>query len=469
MIIIAFAVGILLPSLSGWLLLRLLEGRTPVLFRTERWALGFLWGGTLTMSATFLLAAAGLPFNRPGFLAVQFVSLLLLAAIAWKRWGAGLFRRPVVTVAPSHKPPLRTTILLVLLGLWTVAKIGTGAAVLVSTPPFFDDTVKNWNFRGKIFFQTQTIANGAPGDARDLLGALASYPPAVSLHKTWLASLAGEWNEGLVNSIHIVWFGALLILFYGLLRRSLSRSWSVAGVCILATIPLLLIHGTQAYAEVFLAAHLLAAVSFLFLAVRSGDHAERFSFLRLSAVAMALLPLTKNEGLALYLPILLFLFAISLFILRRRGALEIRSLRLSILTLVTASLVFAGPWLAYKWSHGLTFGNAKALSATVFHWEPLAAQSIAVNLFFEGNWLLLFPLLAVAIALAWRSAFRSPLVVLTAAFLLPFVAQIALFLLTSLSVEAVYQTGYSRGVVQIVPIAVALLVLLMHRLLTSEE
>ncbi|MFA6523179.1 MAG: hypothetical protein WCS85_02320 [Candidatus Peribacteraceae bacterium] len=469
MIPLAFLIGIALPTVCGWLLLRLLEGKTPVLLRMERWALGFLAGLMLTMSATFLGAVAGLPLSLPLFLGVQIVLVLALIAGCKLSFGIWFPSAPPSSLPPSGRVPRWAAVLLMLLGVWTAAKICVGGVLLVSTPPRFDDTVKNWNLRGKIFFTTHALDTSVAPEEQDILGGLRSYPPGVSLAKTWLSLLAGQWNEGLANSIHIVWFFTVLLLLYSLLRRCVTTPWALFGVYLLTSLPLFMIHGVSAYADVFLSAHVLAAVGLLFLAVREEDAARRRTFLRLDALMLALLPLTKNEGLVLYLPILLMLLMGCLFFLQRRQRLSTRELCLNILGFAGTIAVLALPWLAYKWLNGFTFGNAKALTGLAVSWNPLALQAIAVMLFFEGSWLLMVPLLALLLLFGRRIAFTQPLLVLTFFLCGAFLVQILLFTVTALANEALYQTGFGRGLIHLMPVAVLLLTILAHWLLSPEK
>ena len=83
MIIIWLILGLVLPATSGWLILRILEWKTPVLFRFERWALGFLLGLTLTVFVTFVVhTALGMALTFKGYLIVQ-VGLTFLLSIIW--------------------------------------------------------------------------------------------------------------------------------------------------------------------------------------------------------------------------------------------------------------------------------------------------------------------------------------------------------------------------------------------------
>lgn len=465
MIVAAFLIGMGFPTLSGWLLVRLVEGHTPLLLRSERWAMGFLLGLTTTMYGTFLVSLVGLPLTLTRFLAVQGCTLLLLLWIARRRLGTAL-RAGTVPLSPSPAPHLWIIVLLILLGVWTATKIGAGAYDLLTMPPGFDDTVKNWDMRGKIIFVTHTLGSTAPGSSQDLLGELKSYPPTVSLAKAWLASIAGTWNQGLVDSVHVVWFLCLLALLYAALRRRTSATWALIGVYLLASLPLELIHGTQAYADVFLSAHLFVAVSMLSAAAEADHPSIRAPFLRLACLNTALLPLTKNEGLVLYLPIVLLLSALTLW--WGRSLPSARAEQRSVLrNLVIGCCVFVLPWLLYKWTHHFSFGNAKAISDTTFSWQPLAALSASILLFFEGNWLLLFPLLLILCIFHIRELRRPSTAVVATFVLLGFLAQQPIFLLTNLSTEVLMGTGYARGIVHLLPAAVLLLTLLLQRTAAS--
>jgi hypothetical protein len=85
-----------------------------------------------------------------------------------------------------------------------------------------------------------------------------------------------------------------------------------------------------------------------------------------------------------------------------------------------------------------------------------------VNTFFEGNWNLLFPLLLLLVALARKRLFSSTLAPLSFFVLAAIALQAGLFLFTSLSVEALKQTGLARGFVQLAPLVTMLTVLLLR-------
>jgi hypothetical protein len=470
MMLLWLPIGCLLPTLSGWLLLRLLEGRHAVLSQWERWVFGFVLGLTFTIFVTFVLHVTHLiALTRNGLLAVQVFLTFFLTCIYLLR--RRFLPHPKPHPLPSHpRPtPIWLTLLLVLAVLWTIVKIAAGGAILATTPPYLDDTLKNWNLRGKAFFLTHELTLDLGDSTSAGVSPLSSYPPTVSLLKTWLASLAGEWDEGLVNSIHLLWFLASLALLYMMVRRFASRGWALAGVYLLASLPLYLFHGVNAYADVFVSAHLFAAMGLLFLATTL-QGPERASAFRLGALASALLIFTKNEALLLHLPAIgiALLCACSLLILS--GRMTRREAVTTLLWYGGSLFIIALPWLLFKWVNGLPFGNAKAVSTGyVLGWQPLALGAIWTNTFFEGNWLLLFPLFLLLIATQGKRILEhGPYVILTLFLLIVIGMQLALFLFTSLSVEAAYQTGLARGFVQLAPLIVLLTVLLARDAIREE-
>lgn len=468
MMLLWLPVGLLLPTLSGWLLMRLLEGRSPVLLRLERWTLAFVLGLTLTMECTFLLHISHvLAFTRLGFLSTQLLltAILLILFLIQRRHSP-----PHLPTPYARRPtPFWLALVIILASLWLLFKFFAGSTILVTTPPYFDDTLKNWNLRGKVFFLSHELNLSMEIPKTTEINPLSSYPPTVPMVKAWLASLAGQWDEGLVNSIHPLWFLAALFLLGAALRRRLPFPWAFLGIYLLASLPLYFLHGVNAYADVFLSVHLFAAVSLLFCGVAEADTGRRATFLRLSALATALLVFTKNEALVLHLPLLIALLLGSLVILVRSGHMQKREAGNALLWFVGWGVALALPWFLFKWSHGLTFGNAKSLSAGALGWQPGVPTALWVNTFLEGNWLLLFPLFCLLIIVLWRRAFTGPLALLSLFLIASLLLQISLFLFTSLAPEAINQTGFARGVLQLAPLIVFTMVILIQTVFTRER
>lgn len=463
MMIVAFFIGVLFPSLNGLLLVRLIEGRTSILANAERMALGCVSGLTLMMFLAFLLhVTTGLAIGLPLFLTVHIICSLILLYLCHKNnllaslfAGISFLRTPLKDVV--------TGVFLVL-GLWMLIKIVTTATFfLLLSPTYLDDSLDAWNMRGKLFYYDQTMTLVLPAEnPATSPGGVSSYPPTVPLLKTWVASLSGEWNEGLINSIHIVWYLAALVLVFYAIRRHADLFWALTGTYLLGSMPLYLMHGTNAYADAFLSVHVFAAISMVFHAAKADTADGCRGFLRLGALFAALLPFTKNEGMLVYLPPLLLLLVCTLLFLEKKTLFTRRDTIRTLAYYGGALLCIAGPWLFFKWANGLTFGNGKPFTSLGIGWQENVLLSISINTFFEGNWIFLFPLLLGLLAWKWKTAF-GPLVLLSAYFLIIYIGQGLLYLFTSLSTEALRQTGYARGLIHLTPVVILLTTLLLKQ------
>lgn len=457
MSLLAFCIGLGLPTVAGWLLLRIAEGSAPVLLRTERWLAGFVLGPTLVFWLVFVLhVTVGLPLSRWGFLGVEGVVLLLLAAAWYRRTPTGTAPEPPSQPRWKYEP-----LLWALLALAIVKVLLAGTTFLLLTPTYVDDALDNWNLRGKMFYEDRALTLAMPGEDPILSQkGISSYPPTVPLLKASLAAIAGRWSESLINGVHLLWFAAGAGLLFSIARRMLGRSWGLLAAYAYLAMPLATMHGTNPYADIFVSLHVFLTVGFLLSALREQDTARRRSWFLLLGIACAALSFTKNEGIILYLPPILLILGIALLLRLRTHIQSFASVLRSFAFILIPLAAVALPWLLFKWSHGLTFGNAKPVGSFAIYWRENVLQSVGVNTFLEGNWLFLIPLLLGLLAWRWRAAWRTNLP-LTAFVAIVYCGQLMIFLFTDLAAEALMQTGYARGLVQLLPCLVLLTTLLL--------
>lgn len=470
--LLALLIGIAVPGALCWFALLLLEGTHPVLTRAERIVWALTLGPTLFTFIAFLSHVLSLTkLTLLGFLLPNIVIALLLGAGAW----TSSVLRPSWKSSPSVSLPPDTAPRWVRLGvfllcIWTGVKILAGAIDLFGVPTYWDDSFNNWNMRGKMFFVTERIELTIPVGNRILQteGGVSSYPPALPLVKTWLSDLRGSWEEPLVNGVHLLWFLGLLGSFFLLLRRSFGRTVSLFGASLLASLPLLIIQGTNPYADVFLASHLFLSVVCLLGAARSTATEELTSWLKLLAFTLGLLLFTKNEATVLYAPLLILLAFWLLLGKKRTGLITQQQFARAVGLIAIILGCLALPWLAFKWLNGLTFGNAKSISGMVMSFNPLVVKAIWYHLSHEPNWLLLPLVFLLMLVLAGRRAWEPPTGLLTVFVIVTILGQFALFtLMAPLATEAIMQTGLSRGLLHVAPV-VLLLVLLLGRQILIE-
>lgn len=455
--ILAFVAGIGLPSLAGWALLRSIEGNAPVLGRVERWAAGGVLGITLAMWLAFALhEGAGLPLSRVGFAVVDLLALALSGG--WWLWKRPSGEAPALPASPR---PRWEPIVWGLLAI-AVLKIAAAAVTfLLLTPTFLDDTLDNWNLRGKVYYEDQALTLVMPGeDPATSPKGVSSYPPAVPLLKASLAAFAGGWTDPLVNAPHALWYAAAAALVYAAVRKRLPRHWALLALYAYLAMPLGAMHGTNPYADVFVSAHVFLAALWALDAIREKDPARVPTRFLLLGVAFAALSFTKNEGIMLYLPPLVLILLAAFALRLRAGTVTLAGAFFPLLRAAVPLLLVALPWLVYKWGNGLTFGNAKPFTDLSIYWRENVLQAIAVNTFFEGNWLFLFPLLFCLLAWRRRAAWKTYLP-LTAFLAIVYVGQMLIFLFTDLATEALMQTGYARGIIQLLPCFVTLTAVLL--------
>lgn len=470
MTLIALILGIMIPGILGWLIVRSVEGRHPLLLRSERIIYGVTLGPTAMMLVVLLCNALGLiSITLTGFLIPNIICIALLTMWNWKR---GSLNNHSGFVLHHHAPPSRPLIaLIVVLLLWSGIKIASGTINAFTVPTYWDDSFNNWNMRGKLFYYEKAVKLEIPGGndvTQDAIG-VSSYPMSLPLMKTWLSTLRGTWNESLANGIQVLWYvGIIGSLWYGL-RRRVSPTISALGVYAFISLPLVLIHGVNPYAEVFLASHLLIALLCITNAVEATTEKNVTGWLLLSGLSLGLLAFTKNEGMALYAPLVFLSICWTIFMQTKAGILSQNHLKRTALSVLILAGVIIIPWLAFKYTHGLSFGNGKAVSSLHLAFSSRAIQSIWYQLSHEPNFLLLPLLFPVTLLIAGKDIVRGSKALLVAFVLTALVYQWGIFIfVTALETEAIKQTGLSRGMVHIAPIAVFVLVLLWEEILCGK-
>lgn len=454
MTLLALLIGTGMTTLVGWLALGLIEGKNRVLSIGERLAFGLTVGPTVSMFTVFIAHVLGLvSLNLAGFLVPQILLIAALSIGAWKR-GTWTRQAAMTPFVPVKRYPRRISLGVAALCVWTALKIAAGSYDLVSVPTYWDDSFNNWNMRGKMFFVTQEltldipIGNGVTSGSEGV----SSYPPMLPMMKTWLAVLRGVWSEPLINGVHLLWFFGLLLGLYCTVRRYADPLIAALVIWAFVSLPLVVIHASNPYADIFVAAHVLCAVAALLGLLRSQTAQAMRTWTLLFCLALGSLALTKNEALILHVPLLVLAGGFSIH--RNKTLVTRQTLALG----VTVILTFVLPWLVFKWTHGLSFGNAKSVSGVTLGFNPLVLKAIWFHLTHEPNWLLLPLTMAFALLAAGKRFWKTPEAMLGAVVLADIALQLGLFVMVqSLATEAINQTGLSRGLLQIMPATIVLL------------
>jgi hypothetical protein len=464
MSILAAAAASCITALEGLLLIRLLEGRAPVLYRFERWALGLLLGSAGSAYILFWCAVFGMPLRLLWFFSVHLVLIGALLFLVHRSFP--YFALPQSPKADISFTSLKRTLpfwaqcLIAWFIVWTLLKIAAGAYDLMWTPAYWNDVYANWHMRTKAFFFNESLLLDLPqSDEFFFGGRVPGYPLTVYFAKLFAVMIRGEWLEAALNGVNVFWFLSLLTLFFCGLLRVTNLLWSIVGTWILVSLPLLLVHGSSGYSDVFMAAYLFFALCAFYQWMQSSG-LEKNTWMRLFTATSAAMVFVKNEALLIFLPpiLLLFVFVLgtTLSDSRKRAGLFFRY--------VGAIAVVAVPWSFFKFFHGLTFGNASKVSGFSLSPNPYVLKSIQMDLMYTGSYLLLFPLFLLLLAITWHFWRRSALTFLIAFIAVVFVGEIGIYWLTPLAEEAIRHTGFGRGMVHLLPLVVFVSVLLLKDL-----
>jgi len=135
MILLLILIGLLVPTVNGWLLLGLLQNNTSVLFRGERLALGFLLGTTLTMFLIFCTHIVfGLSLSFLPLFALQVIAGIILSALMfWKKMPFLATREPLA----MERWSTLQKVAIGLLGSWTIVKVAEPGSTFPFLSPQF--------------------------------------------------------------------------------------------------------------------------------------------------------------------------------------------------------------------------------------------------------------------------------------------------------------------------------------------
>ncbi|OGR24038.1 MAG: hypothetical protein A2139_01850 [Desulfobacca sp. RBG_16_60_12] len=261
------------------------------------------------------------------------------------------------------------------------------------------DAVATWGCKARIFYASRGL---------DLtcIDAHNYYPNFVPLLLSYLYFVLGQVNDSLATVIFPLWGALLLGLLYSLtVRLGLSRRWALGLAAFLALNgTVFIVHLYIAYADLPLACFTLAGAGLLYLWL--ADAAPRGS-LTLTACCLAGMAWCKYEGPPLAATLLLAA-ALTLAWLRPAGWLR----RLVHLSVPLAGLVVGYlPWRLFALRQQLEIG-----ADHIQGFYP-AQMAKAVYYLFAGllspyYFGFLWPALALALILAGRRLWRSPMLFL---------------------------------------------------------
>lgn len=294
-------------------------------------------------------------------------------------------------------------------GLLTAILVVQGAALTLAAcgaPLRIWDSWVTWGMKSRIIFLDGYVSPAVYADPSRAV-TLLDYPLLASLNQAWLYGWLGAADDRLVGVLSVFHYLALLSLCACALRRwGASPLRTLATVTALALLPNLATWTGAVLSDVPLA--LYATIAGLYLAAWLQGEAAGALFV--AALAAALLPWTKNEGLLLWLALVAAMLLVGLGArATRSGARPARPVWLALGALLLALLSNAS-WQLFLRAHPVP--NVAFVPVTWAAWQANANRlptiaRLVVTALVGARTSLVWPL-AAALALARALLPRRP-------------------------------------------------------------
>lgn len=425
----------------GHVLLNLIVRRTQ-LFWFERWAAAYLLGMATLSGLWFCLAL----FFPPLSVLTLFSAGASLVCLRGLKGPTGVFSR-------RARKPLPTPCDIALVALISVECVALFAAAL-RTPLGFDG-VFNFEMKASLMFFNRSHVLPV-----DYIGDVSrnwshpQYPLMVPFGELWMYSWLGRVDHGAAKLLFPLFYVTLVSLTCGAVRRAAGLRPSLAIAAILGLMPpLTLLPGAASgYADVPLAAATAGAVSFTWLALRTGARDAAL----LAGMMGAIAAWTKSEGMVLAGTIGLLALAVR-YALADRSSSNL-SIAASSAPIVVPAVLLA-PWLILQYLYGIPAADFLPLTMANaienLHRVPIVLELVVRELVRPGHWGVLWPAWCVAVLLAITNRDRiAPDLFLISAVAIPLVLYMVPFVFSSWpDVDQHVRLALPRMLVPLAPMA----------------
>lgn len=331
-------------------------------------------------------------------------------------------------------------------------------------PVYCWDEISTIAFKAKLFFYEKSIPelNLLPHQ---------SYPLLVPLTESWIAFNLGHWHDILIKLFFPLYFSFYIIIHYYFILLHTNQKGAIWGVALLLSSNFLIFHATIAYRDLMLMYYTCSVIMLLLFWNRT----RCVSFLFISSLLAGFATFTKLEGTAYFLIFLIILLVIEI----KNRSFGIKDKLKNILIFTIPGFIIAITFHIYKIAHNALKDGQGHIDKTHFEISldkikliPQVLSSFFENLFLSGNWNILWGalLLSLIFSLKKRQSFET------------YILFISLFLFFSLyACTAIFSSNFiwiagdlnlttlSRLILHFFPLAVILIILLNHSLLTKQD
>jgi hypothetical protein len=468
MIYLNLAISLLIPFILGYTLLLFLFGQQSFTF-SLRIALAYGLGLGLLAIWMLGLGISQKDFNVPSIgMPPLILSVLLLGLNPRKKYASLPLKQDREDSWSYDKPSHRINrILHGIFIFWILIYIFLNIYYVfwrsLTFPISTWDAIATIAFKAKIFYFEQSLP------PLDYLPHR-TYPLFIPFIESWIALNLGDWNDLLINIIFPMALLSYLIVHYKFLAYFTNKTWALLGCALLLSSNLLIFHATISYQDLFLMYFNCITIMLLIL----WNKTKISPLLILAGLFAGFATFTKLEGTA-FLSIYFILFAVMSF---SPNLTTIKEKLFNTARFCAPSIGIASIFHIYKiWNNVLTEGAGIVDKTKIdFTWEKLALipeilNSFRENLFFSGNWGIVWFMLLISLVHFPRKKHNAELKLLGITLVLFFglYFSTALFTINFIWIAGdLGSTGLSRLFLHFYPLSVLLIVLLNYPLHHNE-
>jgi len=427
------------PFCIGWIFISAID-KSRILLFLEKCALSYIIGFGILSLEMFLLGIFKISLITFNILIFSLVIALVPSYLSIKNkslitrlgWKFGASRLSLIEIA-----------LLILI----VFKVFYAFAITMIKPVINVDAFASWSLKAKVFFIEQSLM--LDKSSKYFLGfGHMSYPLNLSLIETWIFNVLGYWNDQLVKVIFPLFFISLLLILYCALNRVCSRTFSLLGVYLICSLPMLLYHATSEYMDLPLSACFSASIFLIFYYFGSGEA----PLLYISAILAGICTWTKTEGTPLIMVniIILLIFFISQKQMNKRVT--------EIVNYLLIILVFKLPWSIFNIIYSIPKEPDKVLEIGKTFENlgrvPVIAGIVFDKYFMNGNWNIVWFIFIVLLILSFYNYKKLLLSYPLAVIFLSLGALLALYYFTGSYIYLIQGTTLNRNTLLVMPILI---------------
>ena len=444
---------ITITIMAGWSVLSFLPRKKNILFFAEKMALSYCLGAGLISIEMALLSVFKTKFSVRSIV-VWWVPVFVIAFMRYLK----NMKSPSQQKSSRERDKLQSLEKFLVFGISFEVLYAFFRALVKPIESF--DAIAIYALKAKIFYLQHAIPQNFFSELKNFVPHV-EYPLLLPLSETCIYVFLGNLNDLLVKVISPLYYLAILLVFYFLLRRNFGRKISLLFTFLLASIPQFKDYATNGYADILLAFYYSASFFYLFLWIQKNEKA----FLMISFLCSALGMWTKSEGLIL---IGINMILVIIYIMSKKGR---KSLGQAI-PYLAVSLALIGTFLYIKKIFGVAINSdfdnswASCLPTVVGNMKriPLILYEYQRQFFGPKKWNIVWILLLLGLIANFKKAFLKDMKFVTLSILLIFLFYALIFMATPQNITWHLSTTVSRLFIHFLPIVVLWLCLLFKEL-----